>query len=98
LLIVQNRIKKLKDELLLFSRQQFDLLELTLKLRLRSGIAFDDERLAAKKFQNENSPNRSGSFDKIQRQIRHNNQRGVEMKNTNPIIFLSSSKVEIIIL
>jgi hypothetical protein len=50
----QNCIKKLKDELLLFSRQKFDLLELALKLSSGSGFAFRRDGFASQKLGNRN--------------------------------------------
>lgn len=47
LLVVEDGIEKLEDELLLFAREEFDLLELSLELRSRAGFAFGGVRLAA---------------------------------------------------
>jgi len=69
LLIVQNRIKKLKDKLLLFTRQQFDLLELSLKLRSRTRLAFRGVRFASQKFGNGNFLSGGGAFDEIECRI-----------------------------
>lgn len=49
-LIVEDRIEKLKNELLLFARQRLHPLELSLELGCRAGLAFRGVRLAAQEF------------------------------------------------
>lgn len=70
MLIVQNRIEKLKNELLLFSRQQLDLLELALKLQSLSGFGFGCERFASQEFGDRNIQRGGGAFDEIECLVR----------------------------
>ena len=70
LLGFQDGVEELEDKLLLFSWQEFDLFELSLKLRLWPGLSFSRIRLASKQFRDRNFQSGSGSFDKIQGRVR----------------------------
>ncbi len=47
MLVVEDGVEELEDELLLFTREELDLLELSLQLRSRARFAFDGVRLAS---------------------------------------------------
>jgi hypothetical protein len=70
LLVVENGIEELKDELLLFTREEFDLLELSLELRSRSGLTFGGVRLASEEFGDRDfESGGGGAFDEIECRI-----------------------------
>lgn len=65
----ENGVEELEDELLLFTRQELDLLELALKLRSGSGFGFGGERFASQKFRHPDTQS-GGAFDEIERGVR----------------------------
>ena len=50
LLVVEDGVEELEDELLLLAREEFDLLELSLKLRGRAGFALGGVRFVSQHF------------------------------------------------
>ena len=55
LVAFEDGIEELEDELLLLTQEEFDLLELSLELRLRAGLGARGVRLASQKFGDEQS-------------------------------------------